>query len=208
MFEGRKSLLKTIAEKIHPKPLPQKISECIFSLKVQQRKIERTSYHMQERDQSLYGKCVLAIRGRNTELAGIYADECEQLRKIAEAVIFGETAVQQAILRLEDLIDSDSVYSAGIMMSVARVLREVMRGLEDAMPEISMDLFEVVKTLEKAAHPRMRMQTQIGDITSPPNETTELLKTAEEVTAGKMKKRFPKLPEVPRNESAEDCRNS
>jgi division protein CdvB (Snf7/Vps24/ESCRT-III family) len=149
MFKERTPWSKRLREAVHPTPFKQRINECLFKLKVQERKLERTSYHMQQRDQALYGKCVLAVQGKNTELASMYANECAELRKMAKVVLHSELALEQVTLRLETVNEfGDLAYT---MMPVAHVVKALKTQLQGVMPEVSLELSEVNETLEGLA---------------------------------------------------------
>jgi division protein CdvB (Snf7/Vps24/ESCRT-III family) len=179
--------------------MKQRISACFFKLKIQQRKLERTAYHMQERDQSLYGKCVLAVQSKNSELASIYANECAELRKIAKVVLHSELALEQVTLRLEAVNEFGQL--AYTMIPVAGVVRTLKTQLEGVMPEVSMQLSEVNETLEE-------LSTEVGeasetsfDLSSSSEESNKILQEANIVAEQKMKERFPELPPIPTSEA-------
>jgi len=199
MFKERTSWSKKIKEAIHPTPMKQRISSCLFKLKIQQRKLERTAYHMQERDQSLYGKCVLAVQGKNAELASIYANECAELRKMAKVVLHSELALEQVTLRLEAVQEFGQM--AATMLPVAGVVKTLKTQLEGIMPEVSLQLSEVNETLEE-------LSTEVGeatettfDLSSSSEESQKIIQEANIVAEQKMKERFPELPPIPTSEA-------
>src|SRR3989304_7449525 len=156
MFREKNSWTKRFMESIRPTPMRQRVNECLFKLKIQQRKLERTSYHMQQRDQALYGKCVLAIQGKNSQLASMYANECAELRKMAKVVLHSQLALEQVPLRLETVREFGNI--AYTMAPVANVVRLIKSQLEGVMPEVSLELSEVNETLEGVV-------VEVGDAT-------------------------------------------
>lgn len=199
MFRERTSWTKKFKESIRPTPMRQRISECLFKLKVQQRKLERTSYHMQQRDQALYGKCVLAVQGKNTQLASMYANECAELRKMAKVVLHSELALEQVTLRLETVHEFGDLANA--MTPVANVVRTLKSQLEGVMPEVSLELSEVNETLEGlAVEVGETTETSFG-VMSSSEESQHILQEANIVAEQKMKERFPELPPIPTHEA-------
>ena len=199
MFKERTPWSKKLKEAIHPTPMKQRISECLFKLKIQQRKLERTSYHMQERDQALYGKCVLAVQGKNTELASIYANECPELRKMAKVILHSELALEQVTLRLEAVNEFGQL--AATMMPIAGVVRTLKSQLEGVMPEVSLELSSVNETLEELSMEVGETSENTFDISSSSGESQKILQEANLVAEQKMKERFPELPPIPTSEA-------
>lgn len=199
MFKERTPWTKRIKETIHPTPMRQRLNDCLFKLKVQQRKLERTSYHMQQRDQALYGKCVLAVQGKNTELASMYANECAELRKMAKVVLHSELALEQVTLRLETIHEFGDI--AYTMLPVANVVKALKSQLEGVMPEVSLELAEVNETLEGLAVEVGETTETSFDVSSSSAESQKILEEANIVAEQKMKERFPELPPIPAHEA-------
>jgi len=199
MFREKTSWTKRIKEALRPTPIGQRINQCLFKLKVQQRKLERTSYHMQQRDQTLYGKCVLATQGKNTQLASMYANECAELRKMAKVVLHSQLALDQVTLRLETIHQFGDI--AHTMMPVANVVKVLKSQLEGVMPEVSLELSEVNETLEGLAVEVGETTETSFDIMSSSEESQQILQEANVVAEQKMKERFPELPTIPAHEA-------
>ncbi|HUK50373.1 MAG TPA: Snf7 family protein [Terriglobales bacterium] len=200
MFKERTPLGKRIKEAFRPTPMKRRIAECLFKLKMQEKKLERTSYHMQQRDQALYGKCVLAVQSKNTELASMYANECAELRKMAKVVLHSQLALEQVTLRLETVNEFGQV--AYTMIPVANVVRVLKSQLEGVMPEVSMQLSEVNETLEGLATEVGEATENTFDLTASSDESQKILSEANFVAEQKMKERFPELPAIPASSEA------
>ncbi len=199
MFKERTPWSKRLKEAVHPTPMKQRISGCLFKLKVQQRKLERSSYHMQQRDQALYGKCVLAVQGKNTELASIYANECAEIRKMAKVVLHSELALEQVTLRLEAVNEFGALAYA--MLPVASVVKALKSQLEGVMPEVSQELSAVNETLEELNDQVGETTETTFDLSSSSGESQKILQEANLVAEQKMKERFPELPPIPTHEA-------
>lgn len=199
MFREKTSWSKKIKESVHPTPMKQRVNQCLFTLKIQQRKLERTSYHMQQRDQALYGKCVLAVQSKNTQLASMYANECAELRKMAKVVLHSELALEQVTLRLEAVNEFGTL--AATMMPVAGVVRTLKTQLEGVMPEVSMELAEVNDTLEGLSVEVGEATETSFDLSSSSGESQQILQEANTVAEQKMKERFPELPPLATHEA-------
>lgn len=199
MFNERKTWTNRIKEAMHPPPIRQKISSCLFKLKLQQRKLERTSYHLQQRDQALYGKCVLATQSKNTQLASMYANECAELRKMAKVVLHSEMALETVTLRLQTIRDFGEI--AYTMKPVAHVVGILKSQLEGVLPEVSMQLAEVNESLEGMAIEVGETAETSFDSAASSEAAQQILQEANTVAEQKMKERFPELPPIPTNEA-------
>jgi len=199
MFRERTSFGRRLREAVHPTPMKRRIGECLFRLKVQTRKLERTSYHMQQRDQALYGKCALAVQGKNNELASMYANECAELRKMAKVVLHSQLALEQVTLRLETVSEFGEV--AYTMLPVASVVKTLKSQLEGVMPEVSMELSQVNETLEGLATEVGETSEYTFDLSASNEESQKILTEANFVAEQKMKERFPELPPIPTTEA-------
>jgi len=199
MFSERTPFTKRIKEAIRPTPMKRRITECLFKLKVQTRKLERTSYHLQQRDQALYGKCVLAVQSKNTELASMYANECAELRKMAKVVLHSQLALEQVTLRLETVNEFGQV--AYTMLPVASVVKTLKSQLQGVMPEVSMELSQVNETLEGLAMEAGETTESTFDLSASSEESQKILSEANFVAEQKMKERFPELPPIPTSEA-------
>lgn len=199
MFNERNSWTSRIKEAIKPTPIRQKLSGCLFKLKMQQRKLERTSYHLQQRDQALYGKCVLATQGKNTQLASMYANECAELRKMAKVVLHSEMALETVTLRLQTIRDFGEIAYA--MKPVAHVVGILKTQLEGVLPEVSMQLAEVNESLEGMAIEVGETAETSFDSAASSDAAQQILQEANTVAEQKMKERFPELPPIPTQEA-------
>lgn len=199
MFNQRSSWTSRIKEAINPTPIRQKLSGCLFKLKMQQRKLERTSYHLQQRDQALYGKCVLATQSKNTQLASMYANECAELRKMAKVVLHSEMALETVTLRLQTIRDFGEIAYA--MKPVAHVVGILKTQLEGVLPEVSMQLAEVNESLEGMAIEVGETAETSFDSSASSDAAQQILQEANTVAEQKMKERFPELPPIPTQEA-------
>jgi len=199
MFKESTPFTKRIKEAVRPTPMKRRITECLFKLKLQTRKLERTSYQMQQRDQALYGKCVLAVQGKNTELASMYANECAEVRKMAKVVLHSQLALEQVTLRLETVHEFGQV--AYTMLPVASVVRTLKSQLEGVLPEVSMELSQVNETLEGLAMEVGETTENTFDLSATSEASQKILSEANFIADQKMKERFPELPPIPTSEA-------
>jgi division protein CdvB (Snf7/Vps24/ESCRT-III family) len=199
MFRESVSLTKRIKEAIHPTPIRQRVNEALFKLKTELRRLERTSYHMQQRDADLYRKCTNAVQSRNHELASMYANECAEIRKMAKVVLHSELALEQVTLRLETVKEFGDV--AMTMRPVAGVVSVIKNQLQGVLPEVSMELAQVNENLEYLVLEVGEASESSFDMSASSEESQRILQEASLVAEQKMKERFPELPGIPTHEA-------
>jgi division protein CdvB (Snf7/Vps24/ESCRT-III family) len=154
---------------------------------------------MQQRDQALYGKCVLASQGKNNQLASMYANECAELRKMAKVVLHSEMALETVTLRLQTIRDFGEI--AYTMKPVAHVVGVLKTQLEGVLPEVSMELAQVNDTLEGMVVEVGESTESSFDAAASSGEAQQILQEANTVAEQKMKERFPELPPIPTSEA-------
>lgn len=199
MFKEKVPVLRRVKEAIHPTPLRQRIMDSQYKLKVQLRRLEKTSQHMQHRDTALYGKCVQALEAKNNQLASMYANECAEIRKMAKVILHSELALEQVTLRLETVQQFGDI--AYVMKPVASVVRTIKTQLEGVLPQVSMELGQINDSLEYLVVEVGEATEQSFDLGVTSDEANRILDEANLVAEQRMKERFPELPAIPTREA-------
>jgi division protein CdvB (Snf7/Vps24/ESCRT-III family) len=199
VFKENRSMMGKVKEAFHPTPVRKRIMDALLSLKMQLSRLERTAQKMQQRDATLYSKCVTAIQQKNTELASIYASECAEIRKVAKVILHSQLALEQVALRLDLVREFGDV--AQTMKPVASVVKTIKTQLQGILPEVSLELASVNESLEDLA-------SQVGDAAEESfavpvsgEDAQKILSEANIVAEQKMRERFPDLPAVPVQEA-------
>src|SRR5437667_12466355 len=66
--EQREPLLSKVTDRIHhQEPLKEKISQCVYKLKVQQNRLEGANLKTQQHDKSIFDNCVKAKEAKHTK---------------------------------------------------------------------------------------------------------------------------------------------
>jgi division protein CdvB (Snf7/Vps24/ESCRT-III family) len=161
-------------------------------MKVQQRKIENTSRHLEQRDRMLREKCVAALQAKDHSLASMYANECAEIRKIVKITLHSELALEQVALRLETVKEFGDI--AYTMSSVSGVVGLLKNNLRNVIPEVSLKLSEVHDSLEDMVVEVGEATEESVDSEATSGEAQRILTEANVVAEQKMKERFPELP--------------
>lgn len=199
MFRENRSLMGKVKEAFHPTPVRRRIMDAVLSVKMQLSRLDRTAQKMQQRDATLYDKCITAVQQKNTELATIYASECSEIRKVARIVLHSQIALEQVALRLDLVREFGDV--AQTMKPVAAVVRTIKTQLQGILPGVSLELASINESLEDLA-------SQVGDAAEESfatpvsgEDAQKILSEANVVAEQKMRERFPDLPPVPVQEA-------
>ncbi len=199
MFKENRSITDRVKGAFHPTPIRKRVMEALFKLKMQLSRLDRTAQKMQQRDSSLYGKCVKAVQEKNTQLASMYASECAEIRKMAKVILQSQLALEQVALRLETVLHYGDVAQA--MRPVASVVRTIKTQLEGVLPDVSMELASVNESLEYLVTEVGEATDQSFDISVSGEDAQRILSEANIVAEQKMRERFPELPPVPTQEA-------
>jgi len=199
LFKEKTSFFKKVKEAFHPTPLRKRIMDALIKLKIQLKRLEVASNQLEQRDKQLYGKCVDAIRAKNSQLAQIYANECAEIRKIAKITLLSQLALERVVLRLETLIEFGDM--ANTMIPLVNVISKVKDQLGNIMPNISLKLSEVNESLEEIVMDIGGISESYFETQASSDEAQKILKEASTIAEQRMKERFPELPEVATRET-------
>lgn len=190
--EDRGHVIKKISEKIRPSPTREKLSRSIYRLKTIQSRLEQSIYRMEQRDKTLFEKCVRAQENKDSSKAAMYANECAQIRNIVQITLRSQITLEAVLNRLETVQTfGDLAHSIGPVASVVATLKDQLSGV---IPEMAYKFEEVGNTLNE-------MVLEVGEATgatevrtSPNEDAQRILNEAYTVAEQKMREKFPELP--------------
>ena len=180
------------------KSFRQRVFYSVYYLKDQQEKLEKIVFRLNRRHDECNDKCVHAKNKNDNDRASIYAEECDQVKKIVKVVVYCKLALEQVILRLETVwIFSDLSTSISIPINL---LNDVKDKLSCILPSFSSHMGKIASELED-------MVQITGQIASEPNETSNLteeanaiLEQASLVVEARSQEVLPDVPEEPDKE--------
>ncbi|TRO51225.1 hypothetical protein E2P61_06765 [Candidatus Bathyarchaeota archaeon] len=128
-----------------PPPVREIASKSIYTLRIQQNKLEQASYRLKERDRILFESCTGALKRNNKERASMCANEIAEIRKLMKFLYSVQLAIERVILRLETLKElSDIVID---LKPALRLLQNVSSDLFQVLPDVSSELNNVNATI-------------------------------------------------------------
>src|SRR5215472_14512163 len=123
-----------LIEGIKPQaPLKPKIEEAQKRLQMQISKLDSISGRMQDKDQVIFKRVVLAMQSHDSQHAKVLSGELSQIRRMNKMVTSAKLALEQIQLRLNTITElGDVVVTLSPAMSVIKGIQGSLSGM---MPE-------------------------------------------------------------------------
>jgi division protein CdvB (Snf7/Vps24/ESCRT-III family) len=174
-------------------PLKPRIEEAQKKLQMQITKLDSISGRMQEKDQVIFKRVVLAMQSHDSQHARILSGELSQIRKMNKMVTSAKLALEQIQLRLNTITElGDVVVTLSPAMSVIKGLQG---GLSGMMPEADQSFGQISELLGNIITDSGQMpNAEIGTITNSNDDTLRIMEEASAVVEMNMKNKFPDLP--------------
>lgn len=186
-------LLSRIGERVHhQEPLKERISQCMYRLKVQQNRLEGANLKTQQHDKSLFDKCVQAQMSKDTARSTMYANEIAEIRKMAKITMRSELAIEQVVLRLETIQEFGDV--AATMGPIAGVVSAIKNQVQGVIPQVGYELGEISEALNGVVIEVGEATGQSYDFETSGSEAQKILTEANTIAETRMREKFPELP--------------
>jgi len=180
---------------MHPVPLRDKLVSTVYGLNMVSRKLEDSRLRIEQKHKSLFTRCVKAQEAKDTQTAVMYANECSQVKKLAQTIVTSQLAIEQVTLRLETIEDFGDV--AAEVMPAAAVIRSVKGRLAGLIPEVSMSLGSISQTLDSLVLECGEATGQSWNVMSSGEDSEKVLSEAAMIAEQKVREGFPDLPSSP-----------
>ncbi|SRR5690606_12359051 len=183
-----------LLEGIRPQaPLKPRIEEAQKKLQLQIAKLDAISARMQEKDQVIFKRIVLAMQSHDTSHARVLSGELSQIRKMNKMVTSAKLALEQIQLRLNTITElGDVVVTLSPAMSVIKGLQG---GLSGMMPEADQSFGQISDLLGSIITDSGQIPTnEIGTVTGFNEDMARIMEEASAVVEMNMKNKFPDLP--------------
>jgi division protein CdvB (Snf7/Vps24/ESCRT-III family) len=174
-------------------PLKPRIEEAQKKLQMQISKLDSISGRMQEKDQVIFKRVVLAMQSHDSQHARVLSGELSQIRKMNKMVTSAKLALEQIQLRLNTITElGDVVVTLSPAMSVIKGLQG---GLTGMMPEADQSFGQISELLGNIITESGQMpNADIGTFTTANDDTLRIMEEASAVVEMNMKSKFPDLP--------------
>lgn len=134
----------------NPPPLREVASKSIYTLKVQQNKLEQASYRLKERDRVLFETCMGALKKNNKERAAVCANEIAEVRKLLKFLYNVQLAIERVVLRLETIKELSEIVVD--LKPALKLLQGVSQELFQVLPDVSAELNNVESTISETLY--------------------------------------------------------
>ena len=183
---------RKIKDTLHPVPLRDKITTTVYKLNLVQRKLEDSRLRMEQKHKTLFNKCVKAQEAKDNATAIMYANECSQVRKMAQTLVTSQLAIEQVVLRMETVQDFGDV--AAEIIPAAAIVRSVKGRLAGVIPEVSMQLNGIGQTLDSLVLEVGEATGQSWNTMASGEDAEKILSEASTIAEQRIREGFPDLP--------------
>ena len=186
------SIFRKVEDKIHPVPLKERIEHASFRLNAQLDKLEHMYARLHQRDTDLFQRCVGAQLSNDLGHARIYANECAELRKIAQVVLGSQLALEKVILRLETVGEFGTIMSD--IAPVMGIVKETKSKIAGIVPQVATELEEVNNLLGDLTYETGEVSTNTLSVETTDAEARKVLEETGLIAEQKLHEHFPDLP--------------
>ena len=194
------SIFRRVEDKLHPVPLKERIVHASFRLHTQLEKLEHMYTRLHQRDTDLFQRCVGAQASNDSGHAKIYANECAEIRKIAEVVLGSQLALERVILRLETVEEFSEVMVE--MRPLMSIVKETKLKISGIVPQVATELDEVNNLLGDLTDEAGDVTTNTISIETNDDEARKVLEETGLIAEQKVRDHFPDLSAVQSSQQA------
>jgi division protein CdvB (Snf7/Vps24/ESCRT-III family) len=174
-------------------PLKPRIEEAQKKLQMQISKLDSISGRINEKDQVIFKRVVLAMQSHDAQHARVLSGELSQIRKMGKMINSAKLALEQIQLRLNTITElGDVVVTLSPAMSVIKGLQS---GLSGMMPEADQSFAQISDLLGNIMTDSGQIpSSEIGGFTGYNEDTSKIMEEASAIVEMNMKNKFPDLP--------------
>jgi len=176
-----------------PPPIREVATKSIYTLRIQQNKLEQASFRLKERDRILFETCMGALKKNNKEKAAMCATEIAEVRKLVKFLYNVQLAIERVVMRLETIKELGDIVSD--LKPALKLLQGVSQELFQVLPDVSSELNNVNSTIQETLHAtKLTSDENLVPVGKKTEAGEEILK---EVSCFMEKKLAETLPEPP-----------
>jgi division protein CdvB (Snf7/Vps24/ESCRT-III family) len=169
------------------------LTEVVTLLRIHENKLENVANRFSDRGKELFEKCVLAQQQKDHGRAAIYAEEIANLRKISKVVLRSQLSLRQAALRIETLHDFKD--AGAVLGPVVNLVSQIRKDLSGIVPDVANGLARVDDMLASFIVETGSVGGYSFEESVHSEEARKILQEASEISASRMRSKFPDLPE-------------
>jgi division protein CdvB (Snf7/Vps24/ESCRT-III family) len=177
-----------------PPPLREIAAKSVFTLRVQQNKLEQASHRLKERDKVLFQSCTTYLSKNNRDRAAICANELAEVRKLNNFLINVHLAIERVVLRLETMKELSDIVND--LKPALQMLQGVSQELFNVLPDVSAEMEKMNSTLADTLY-ATRISTNADELVPVDRKTEGGEEILKEVSTYVERKIAESLPEPP-----------
>jgi len=185
-------MLGKLTKAIHPKPVEDAIPLILHKLEYALVNLKDIGEALRREDHALFEKCIEARIGRDTIHAMMYANECVEIRKLAQLIVSSQYALEQMMLRLQTVKKFSKILIT--MSPVVGVLKETRSRLVGIVPSVANSLTEVNQILDKNLKEMGTTTTQHTQGITCSDAAMKILEEANFAAEQSIREKFPNIP--------------
>jgi division protein CdvB (Snf7/Vps24/ESCRT-III family) len=179
-----------------PPPIKEVAAKSIYTLRVQQNKLEQASYRLKERDRVLFESCMHALKCNNKEKAAICANEIAEVRKLIKFLYNVQLAIERVILRLETIKELSEIVVD--LKPALKLLQNVSQELFQVLPDVSTELSNVNNAISETLYAtRINADESLIPLGKKTPGGEEILKEVSAFLQEKLEESLPEPPTAP-----------
>lgn len=188
------SLVKKLEEHFHPVPLKDRVMHARSRLDIQKERLQSIASKIQQKDRELFQRCIGAEMSKDLAHARLYANECAEVRKIAQVVLSSQLALERVILRLDTILEFGELMTD--MKPIVGVVAETKGRIAGIVPHVASELEQINSMLgDLSMEAGPVLETSVGEETAS-EEAKKVLEESSAIAEERLSQTFPKLPEV------------
>jgi division protein CdvB (Snf7/Vps24/ESCRT-III family) len=191
---GHLSLVRKLEEKIHPVPLKDRIMQARSRLSIQKDRLENMANKIQLKDRDLFQRCIGAEMSKDLAHARLYANECAEVRKIAQVVLSSQLALEKVILRLDTVLEFGDLLTD--MKPIVGVVSETKGKLAGIVPHVANELEQINSMLGDLSIETGPVMEPSAEAETASEDAKKVLEESAAIAQERLSQTFPKLPEV------------
>ena len=186
-------MLGNLANTIHPNSEEDAIPLVLIKLEHALVNLKDIGEGLRREDHSLFDKCIEArVEGDNIH-AMMYANECVEIRKLAQLIVSSQYALEQMMLRLQTVTKLSRIMIT--MSPVVGVLKETRSRLIGIVPSVASSLTDVNQLLDKNLKDMGTTTVQVTPGITCSEDAMKILEEANLAAEQSIREKFPNIPE-------------
>lgn len=187
-----------IFRRIRGRKLEERVERAVYALSMQATRLQQIARDTERLAKSTFDKCVKAQVDEDKVRASLYATECAQARKVHNAVLLAQTALEQIQLRLRTIKELKTLMQE--VAPIAKIAKSLRGNIAHLAPGVSFELRDIDNVLGNMMVEAGSV-TKLGEIGVLNEEARRIIDEASVIAEQRVKETFPKpLPEAPESE--------